>query len=98
MLEALFSIVAAIIEAVTALIGALIEAIAALFTVGGEALTASEAIATLFSFVVEIIFWSILWAIEIVVALSTRRRPKKIARPTIWRPKNKGEPSEDENT
>lgn len=84
MIEALFGIVTAIVEIVVSVVTATIEFIASFFIVGGEALTATEAIIVFFAFIAEILFWGILWLWELVMALFQRRKPKRVPRPKLY--------------
>lgn len=85
MIELLFGI----FETLLSLLVGLIEAIASLFTVGGEALGAGEAILVLAALLLEILFWVALCCVELVNSLIQWRKPKKVAKPIIWRPKKK---------
>ncbi len=100
LIEGIFSIIVAIFEAVISLIGALIEAVAGLFAAGGEALSAGEAIGTFLALIMEVIFWGVLWLIELVISLFTWRKPKKVKKPVIWRSKksSKNEGSDGQST
>ncbi len=83
MIEAIVAVVIAVVEAVVAVMTAVIEFIAGVFATGGEALTAGEAFGALLAFILEIVFWGFLWLVELVIALFTWRRPRKVSRPVI---------------
>lgn len=87
----------AVVEAVIGLLAGLIEAVAGLFVASGEALGAGEALLLLVLLILETVFWSLLWLAELVVALLLWRKPRKVAKPVIWRrkwpePSEKSEP------
>jgi hypothetical protein len=44
-----------------------------------------EALATLASFILELVAWAVLFLVELLVALLTWRKPRKVARPVFWR-------------
>ena len=94
MIEILFGIV----EAIVSFFIACIESIASLFTVGGEALGAGEAILLMMVLLVEVIYWLVLWIVELVTALIYWRKPKKIGKPKIWRPKKRKSESKERDS
>ncbi len=81
MIEAIIGIAVAIVELIASAVSSLIEAIATLFTVTGETLSAGEAIVGLFSLIAELFWWVVLILIELVVALFSFRKPKKVKKP-----------------
>ena len=90
----MIELVIAIIEAIIGIFTAIIEFIASLFSAGGEALGAGEAVIVLFLLLIEIVFWFFLWVVELTVSLLKWRKPRKIKKPVLWRPKKKHEHQE----
>ncbi len=87
MLKAIVSILLAIVEPVVSFFVFIIEAIAGLFLAAGETMTAAEAVLVFFLLIFELIFWGILWVIEISKSIIHWRKPKRVSKPVIWRPK-----------
>ena len=54
---------------------------------GVEVLTAWEVFGVLVVLFVEFIFWVILFVIELVASLFKWRKPRKVVKPVLWRPK-----------
>lgn len=63
------------------------SALAGLFVAGGEALGAGEALLLLALLIVEVVYWLLLCLLELIVALLLWRKPRKVAKPIIWRRK-----------
>jgi len=80
-------IIAGIVEGLISLVLGLIELIVGLFVEGAASLGAGEAIGLLIVLLIELIFWLIVFISELFISLIKWRRPKKIAKPIIWRPK-----------
>ncbi|MDG9926995.1 MULTISPECIES: hypothetical protein [unclassified Pseudomonas] len=99
MIEAIFSIVLAIIEAIVSMVGVVVEAVAGIFAAGGHALSAGEVFILLFVLVAETFYWAILWILELFLALLAWRKPRKVPRPVFWRPQKRSgkEKQSDEN-
>lgn len=72
------------------LIAAMVEAIVSLFMSGGEALGVGEILLLVFSFLLELVFWLILFAGELLAALFHWRKLRRIRKPVIWRPRKAG--------
>lgn len=87
MLEGLISLLIAVVEAVISFFAFIIEAIASLFMVAGETLTAGEALLIFFLLIFEVLYWAILWLLEIIKSLIQWRKPKAVPKPIFWRPK-----------
>lgn len=75
-------------------IAAIVEAIISLFVAGGEALVAGEILLLIFSFLLELVFWLILFAGELLSALFHWRKPRAVRKPVIWRPRKTGRNAE----
>ena len=85
-----------LVEAVIGILVAVIEAIVGFFVAGAEALTVWEALAVLVILFVEMIWWGLLFLFELVGALFEWRKPRKVKRPIIWRPKKLKQKNGDE--
>jgi hypothetical protein len=92
MIEALFAVVMVVVEALIAMLAGLIELIAGLFVAGGEAVGAGEALLLLVLFSLEVIGWLLLCVFELLMALLLWRKPRKVAKPVIWRRKRAESP------
>jgi len=88
-IEALFSIVSAIVEWVISLLGIVFEFIAGFFVTAGETLSVIDLFVVLLLVLLELVLWFILWGVELVVSLFRWRKPNKINKPKLWRPKAK---------
>lgn len=42
-----------------------------------------------FVLIMELLFWLVLWCIELLFALFGWRKPQKVPKPLFWRPKSK---------
>jgi len=87
----------AIIEAAISLIVGIVEAVVALFVEGASGLGGAELILLLIVLFIEAIWWFLLILIELIRALFKLKRPRKIPRPIIWRPKNKNKKEDSDN-
>lgn len=85
MIEAIVSLVTAVVEAVVAVVSALVELVVGAVSVGGESLTFGELIVLLLAIILEWILWMLLLIKELVVALFKWRKPRKVARPLIYK-------------
>ncbi|OUR65566.1 hypothetical protein A9Q79_00800 [Methylophaga sp. 42_25_T18] len=83
MIEGIFSIVIALVEIVVTIITTVIELIVGLFTTAGEALSIGEALILFFVFLAEVVWWGILWVVELVASLFNWRKPNVIPRPVL---------------
>jgi len=95
LLEGLFSIVTAIAEAIFALVSALAQFIAGFFVAAGETLSLIDLGALLIVLFFEIIFWFILWLVELTISLFKWRKPRLVKKPVLWRPKPKPKKTKD---
>ena len=89
MLESFFSMLVSMVQAMIAIMSTTIEFMAGFFVAAGETLGFFELMILLMIFCLEIIFWLVLWIVELIIALFTWRKPERIKRPVIWRPKPK---------
>lgn len=89
MIEALISIITAIVEAVIGMLTALVEIIASLFVGAGETLGAIDLFSLLLVLLLELILWFILYLKELLLSLFRWRKPNKVSKPILWRPKAK---------
>jgi len=94
MIELLFELITGILKFIISLIVGLFEIIASLFLETGLLASVGEFLGVLFVFVLELILWPVLFLVELVVSLSTRRKTEKVSKPIIWRPKHAKQPEE----
>jgi hypothetical protein len=95
LIEGLISIISALVEAGIALISTLVEFIAGFFVAAGETLTLIDLFTLLFVVFFEILFWLFLWLVELVISLVKWRKPQRVKKPVLWRPKPKVKGSKD---
>jgi len=98
MIEGLIGIVTAVIESLVTLLTSLLEFVAGFFVGAGETLAATDMLLLLFVFIIEMIFWVLLWIKELTVSLLKIRKPRVVARPVLWRPKPKIKDINEKNT
>lgn len=100
MINILFDLIGTLIKLVVTVTIAVVEFIISLFSVTGEALSIGEALLILLALIAEMIFWAILWVWELLSALFCWRKPKKVAKPILYKRKRKkakkGEEREEE--
>ena len=89
MIEGLISLVMAIVEAVIGLLSALVEVIASLFVGAGETLGGIDLMALLLVLLLELVIWFALYLKELLVSLVRWKKPGKVSKPILWRPKAK---------
>ena len=78
-----------IVEAVIGMLSALVEIIASLFVGAGETLGALDLFGLLLMLLLELLLWFMLYIKELLVSLFRWRKPSKISKPILWRPKAK---------
>lgn len=83
----MFELIVFVYESIIASILAIVEAVVSVFVAGSEAIGAADALLIALLYVVETGFWLILCVFELFAALFQWRKPKKPAKPVIWRPK-----------
>ncbi|MFY0678559.1 MAG: hypothetical protein JXR18_14875 [Neptuniibacter sp.] len=87
-------IFAALIEAVVGIVVALLEAIVGLFIEGAASLGAGELFFLVLVCLAELCLWFFLAVAELIVSLIKWRKPRKVEKPIIWRPKKLKQSSE----
>gem|GEM_PF-1583940 len=85
----MLELVAALVEGIIALFVAIFEGIAGLFGASASAIegfSLVESILVIFVFLIELVCWLALIAVEVVRALIQWRKPGKVRKPVLWRP------------
>ena len=77
----------AIFEFFGTIIGAVFRSIFSMLAGAFELIGGFEVIGTFICLIIELFLWFILGLFELIASLCQFRRPKKVRKPTIWRPK-----------
>ena len=89
MVEGLISLVMAIVEAVIRMLSAFVEVIASLFVGASETLRAFDLFGLLLVLLFELVTWFILYLKELALSLFRWKKPSKVSKTILWRPKAK---------
>ncbi len=87
MLETPFSLLIALLELLAGALTALINLLTGAAAGAGAALGLGEALVLLAVVLIELLLWLVLTLFEWVRALLSRRRPRAVPRPRLWRPR-----------
>jgi hypothetical protein len=77
----------AIVEAIIGMLSAGVELIAGLFVGAGETLGVIDLFGLLLALLLEMVLWLILYIKELLVSLFRWKKPSKVSKPILWRPK-----------
>jgi len=86
LLEGLISLIMAVVQAVASILSIIFEFIVGFFIGATQTISFVDLIALLIVFLCELIFWFILWCVELIVSIYQLRKPKFIKKPVLWRP------------